>query len=73
MCSAVKGAVVAVAEHPVTLTTATANVSAVCERLSQEAFDGSAVCLLNSKNLPIHDVDSTKGFYYTAYALLGQL
>ena len=56
-----KGAVVAVAEHPVTLTPATANVSAICDRVSQEAFEGSTVYLLNAKNLPIHDVDGTRG------------
>ena len=58
VCRVVKGIVVPIAEHPVTLTAATANVSAVSSRVSQE---GSAVCLLNSKNLPIHDVDGTKG------------
>ena len=60
MCSAVKSSVVAVAEHPVTLTSATANVTSVCNRVSQEAFEGSAVCLINAKNLLIHDVDGTQ-------------
>ena len=61
MCSFIKGSVLAVAEHPMTLTSATANVTSVCNRVSQEAFEGSAVCLLNAKNLLIHDVDGTKG------------
>ena len=61
VCSVVKGCVIAIAEHPVTLISATANVSAVCNRVSQEAFEGSTVCLLNAKNLRIHDVDGTKG------------
>ena len=57
----VKGVIVATAEHPVTLTAATANVRDVCEKVGQQAFNGAPVCLLNSKNLPIQDVDGTKG------------
>ena len=56
VCRVVKG-VVPIAEHPVTLTAATANVSAVSSRVSQEAYEGSAVCLINA----IHDVDGTQG------------
>lgn len=56
-----KGVIVATAEHPVTLTAATANVRDVCEKVAQEAFSGTPVCLLNSKNLLIQDVDGTKG------------
>jgi hypothetical protein len=61
VCSVVKTSVVAVAEHPVTLTSATANVTSVSNRVSREAFEGSAVCLLNAKNLRIHDIDGTNG------------
>ena len=48
-----KGSVIATAEHPVSLTSSTANVS---QKLSNEA---APVCLLNSKNLLIQDVDGT--------------
>ena len=61
VCSVVKSSVVAVAEHPVTLTSAAADVTSVCNRVSQEAFEGSVVCLLIAKILLIHDVEGTKG------------
>ena len=59
VCSVIGGAVVVTAEHPVSLTASTANVRDVCKRISQEAFGGASVCLLNAKNLPIFD--GTKG------------
>ena len=49
------------AEHPLTLTEATATLQVVSDRISREAFDGANVRLLNSKNLPIPDVDGTRG------------
>lgn len=39
----------------------TANVSFLQEKLSKEAFGGSAVKLLNSKNILIADTEGTQG------------
>ena len=58
VCKVVKGSVIATAEHPVSLTSSTANVMDVSQKLSNEAFSGAPVCLLNSL---IQDVDGTKG------------
>ena len=55
------GRLVQRSEHPLTLTEATANVRHVIEKLRHEAFSSKPVKLLNSKNLPIPDVEGTKG------------
>ena len=55
------GRLVQRSEHPLTLTEATANVPRVTEKLMHEAFSNRPVELLNSKNLPIPDVEGTKG------------
>ena len=60
VCKVVKGTIVATAEHPVTLTSATSNVTDICEKLSQEAFGGVSVRLVISKNLPIHDMNEQR-------------
>ena len=49
------------AEHPLTMSESNASVEAVTARLSREAFGGAKVHLLNAKNLPIPNVDGTKG------------
>ena len=49
------------AEHPLTLAPATANVRDVSDKISQESFGGSRVRLLNVKNLPIYDMDGSRG------------
>lgn len=48
-------------EHPITLVEDTAAVKKVAARISSEAFEGAPVVLLNSKNLPIPDVEGTQG------------
>ena len=50
-----------VSEHPVTLDDNTANVNAIEERLSREAFNNGRVKLLNAKNILIADVEGTRG------------
>ncbi len=48
-------------EHPITLTEDSATVKTVAERISLEVYDGTPVVLLNYKNLPIPDVEETRG------------
>lgn len=48
-------------EHPITLVEDTAAVKKVAACISSEAFEGAPVVLLNSKNLPIPDVEGTQG------------
>ena len=43
--------VVANSKHPITMDANTANVSFIQEKLSREAFGGSSIKLLNSKNI----------------------
>ena len=52
--------VVANSEHPITMDANTANVS-IQEKLSREAFGGSGLKLLNSKNIRIADAEGTQG------------
>lgn len=40
---------------------ATASVNYVMEKLSQEAFSGAKVRLMNAKNIPLADVEGTTG------------
>lgn len=54
------GKVVAKSEHPIVLDENSANVQ---EKLSREAFSGTRVCLLNSKNILIADADGTRGMH----------
>lgn len=53
--------VVAYSEHPITMDENTSNVSFIQEKLSREAFGGSSVKLLNSKNILIADAEGTQG------------
>ena len=53
--------VVANSEHPITMDANTAYVSFIQEKLSREAFGGSSVKLLNSKNILISDAEGTQG------------
>ena len=53
--------VVQVSEHAVTIDDTTANVTYVIDKLSREAFSGSWVRLLNAKNIPVADVEGTRG------------
>ena len=46
------------------MTESTATVPSVSEKLSVEAFSGKEVQLLNSKNLPVPDVDGTRGMKF---------
>ena len=48
-------------EHPLNLSESTATIPDVTRRLSLEAFDGSQIKILNSKNLPLPDVEGTRG------------
>ena len=61
VCQMFGGWLVQRSEHPLTLTESTANVPHVTEKLRHEAFSNRPVKLLNSKNLPIPDVEGTKG------------
>ena len=54
------GEVVAKSEHPITLDENLANVPCIQEKLSQEAFGGAKIRLLNSKNILIADADGTR-------------
>ena len=44
-----------------------ANVPCIQEKLSQEAFGGAKIRLLNSKNILIADADGTRGMFHTRY------
>lgn len=57
------GKVVAKSEHPIVLDENSANVASVQEKLSREAFSGTRVRLLNSKNILIADADGTRGMH----------
>ena len=48
-------------EHPLTLDDSRASVTYITEKLSNEAFDGAKVRLLNAKNILLADVDGTRG------------
>ena len=50
-----------VSEHPLTLEESKANVSYIQEKLSQEAFGGDRVKLLNAKNILLADAEGTRG------------
>lgn len=50
-----------VSEHPLNLTKYTATISDVSKRLSTEAFEGSPVKILNAINLPLPDIEGTRG------------
>ncbi len=68
MCSLrANGDVVQISEHPVTLDEANSSVTAIQDKLSQEAFDGARVRLLNSKNIPLADVEGTRGRYMQGF------
>ena len=58
ICSLNDGKVVQVSEHPLTLDESKANVSYIQEKLSQEAFGGEKVKLLNAK---VADAEGTRG------------
>lgn len=49
------------AEHPISLDETSANVSFIQDKLSNEAFAGAPVRLLNAKNFLIADVEGTRG------------
>ena len=53
--------VVAYSEYPVTMDERTANVSFLQEKISKEAFGGSGVKLLNSKNELTADTKGSQG------------
>ena len=57
------GEVIAKSEHPIMLCENSANVASVQEKLSREAFSGTRVRLLNSKNILIADADGTRGMH----------
>ena len=61
ICLPNDGKVVQITEHPQTLDDAKANVAYVQEKLSQEAFSGENVKLLNSKNILLADAEGTQG------------
>lgn len=48
-------------EHPLTLDDSRASVTYITEKLSNEAFDGAKVRLLNANNILLADVDGTRG------------
>ena len=50
-----------ISEHPLNLDESKANVSYIQEKLSQEAFDGARVKLLNTKNILLADAEGTRG------------
>ena len=57
MCKLVGYEVIQVAEHPLTLDDSKATVTYVTEKLSNEAFDGAKVHVLNAKNILLADVE----------------
>ena len=61
ICKLVGNEVIQVAEHPLTLDESKATVTYVTEKLSDEAFDGAKVRLMNAKNILLTDVDGTRG------------
>ena len=61
ICVLRDGKVVQVSEHPLTLNETKANVTYIQEKLSQEAFSGERVKLLNAKNIMLADVEGTRG------------
>lgn len=48
-------------EHPINISESIASVNEVANKISQEAFSGRPVKILNSKNFPIPDVEGTRG------------
>ena len=50
-----------ISEHPLTLDESKASVNYVQEKVSQEAFNGAPIKLLNAKNILLADVDGTSG------------
>ena len=56
-----KGRIVEKVEHPLSLSDESANIAEVAERISTEAFGSDPVLLLNAKNVPLADVEGTKG------------
>ena len=48
-------------EHPITMTNSNASIQSVSNKISQEAFGGATVRLLNSKFFHIPDVEGTTG------------
>ena len=69
ICSLKDGKVVQVTEHPLTLDDAKANVTYIQEKLSQEAFSGENVKLLNAKNILLADAEGTRGIYMYMYTM----
>ena len=61
ICSLKDGKVEQISEHPLNLDESKANVSYIQEKLSQEAFDGARVKLLNTKNILLADAEGTRG------------
>ena len=59
-----RGKLIQSSEHPLTISESTASVNQVAEKISHEAFGDRQVKLLNSKNLPIPDVEGTRGTKY---------
>ena len=58
-------------EYPISRDENTAKVSCLQEKLSREAFGGSAVRLLNSKNILIADTEGTCPFCVYVCVCLG--
>lgn len=56
-----RGKLIQSSEHPLTISESTASVNQVAEKISHEAFGDREVKILNSKNLPIPDVEGTRG------------
>ena len=54
-------------EHSLNVSEYTATIPDVTRRLSLEAFNGSPIKILNSKNLPLPDVEGTRGMYTSNY------
>ena len=61
ICALNAGELIQISEHPLTLDDARASVSYVQDKISNEAFSGANVKLLNAKNLLIADVEGTTG------------
>ena len=61
ICALKDGKVEQITEHPLTLDELKANVSYIQDKVSQEAFGGAKVRLLNAKNILLADAEGTRG------------
>lgn len=74
----VQGKLMQWCEHPINTSEGITSVNEVTEKISQEAFFGRPVKILNSKNFPIPDVEGTRGthiklhctYYYCRWKIL---